>query len=55
MSMLENLNSIKEAGIRKFIQQQKQRWTCSKCGNLVSVHKKSCMVCGKALTVRKYF
>lgn len=55
MSMLENLNSIKETGIRNFIRQQKKVWTCSGCGNLLSVHRNNCSICGKERTIRKYF
>lgn len=46
MSMIENLNKIKESGIRKFVEFEKQRWACSNCGNIICVHKNACMVCG---------
>ena len=46
MSMIENLNSIKENRIRKFIQAEKQKWKCPNCGNIICVHKKNCVVCG---------
>lgn len=46
MSMIENLNTIKAVGIRQFTRLEKQKWTCSKCGNIIWVHRKTCMVCG---------
>jgi hypothetical protein len=45
MSMIENLNSIKEAGIRKFIKDEKEKWACKECGSLICVHKKRCLTC----------
>jgi len=47
MSMIENLNSIKENGIRKFIQTEKQKWICPNCGNIICIHKTTCVVCGE--------
>jgi hypothetical protein len=49
MSMIENLNSIKENGIRKFVETEKQKWICPNCKNIICVHKKTCIVCGKEL------
>ena len=46
MSMIENLNSIKESGIRMFIKFEKQKWTCTQCGNIICVHRTACLVCG---------
>jgi uncharacterized protein DUF3795 len=45
MSMLENLKNIKVNGIREFVQNEKQRWTCQNCGGLISVHRKNCSYC----------
>jgi hypothetical protein len=47
MSMIENLQSIEQEGIRKFIAKQKIRWACPKCGSLLSVHRDECQNCGK--------
>lgn len=46
MSMIENLETIKKFGIRKFIAQEKERWACSKCGEIMCVHKERCIFCG---------
>jgi len=45
MSMIENLETIKQFGIRYFIKQEKERWTCSKCGGIICVHKENCIFC----------
>ncbi len=46
MSMIENLKNIKRFGIQNFIKQEESRWACSKCGEILCVHKKSCIRCG---------
>ena len=46
MSVIDNLISIKENGIRKFLAQESDRWKCVRCGNIVSVHRPECLVCG---------
>jgi len=52
MSMVENLGNIKKSGIRKFVKDEKTRWTCKKCGGIICVHKHCCSECGKPLTLR---
>jgi hypothetical protein len=50
MSMIENLESIKEIGIRAFIKNEKVRWTCPECGGTICVHTASCIDCGREAT-----
>jgi hypothetical protein len=45
MSMLKNLNNIKENGIRKFMQTESLRWSCPQCGGTICVHKGYCLSC----------
>ena len=45
MSMLENLEKIKKFGIKKFIKSEQKRWKCQKCGELLCVHRDSCLKC----------
>jgi hypothetical protein len=47
MSMIENLEAIRQHGIRKFIKSEKERWTCSKCGGVICVHRGFCWTCGE--------
>lgn len=49
MSMLENLINIKEQGIDKFLENEEKRWKCPKCGNVVSVHRASCVKCNEKI------
>ena len=50
MSMIENLENIKRSGIRQFVNNEKIRWACSKCGGTINVHKGYCYRCGKKTT-----
>jgi hypothetical protein len=46
MSMIDNLKSIRSFGIRHFIGNEKERWTCPQCGKIICVHKPQCLSCG---------
>jgi hypothetical protein len=46
MSMIDNLVHIKKFGIRQFIKNEKERWTCPECSQLLCVHKQLCLSCG---------
>jgi hypothetical protein len=46
MSMLENLHTIQEIGIRAFIKHERTRWSCNSCGGVICVHRGYCIVCG---------
>lgn len=45
-SPIQNLNTIKEIGIIQFIGIEKEKWSCSKCGQLLCVHREVCLKCG---------
>jgi len=49
MSMIDNLNAIKDKGIYQFILLQYNRYRCSKCGHMVSVHDQKCLSCNKKI------
>ena len=46
MSMLENLASIRELGLERFVASERERWRCSECGGIVCVHRERCLNCG---------
>ncbi len=46
MSMIDNLMHIKKFGIQHFIRNEKERWTCPECSQLLCVHKPQCLSCG---------
>jgi hypothetical protein len=47
MSMIENLESIRKYGIRKFVKKEKAKWTCPGCGAVICVHRPNCISCGR--------
>ncbi|MGD1044821.1 MAG: DUF3795 domain-containing protein [Bacteroidota bacterium] len=46
MSMIENLEYIRDYGIRKFLKNEDIRWTCRKCRGKICVHDGFCIECG---------
>lgn len=49
MSMVENLNFIKDNGMESFLKREEQRWKCESCGESLCVHRSSCLVCNAPL------
>jgi len=45
MSMIENLQCIKEQGIAQFIEQDMTKWKCPSCGETISCHNGICFSC----------
>ena len=46
MSMIENLLTIKESGIKKLLDMERNKWACPSCGGTLIVHKGICSSCG---------
>lgn len=47
MSMIENLESIRELGLKGFVTREMARWRCPGCGGVICVHRKNCIYCGR--------
>jgi len=47
MSMIENLEHIRDIGLNAFIETEKHRWLCRKCGGVICVHRGYCLNCGE--------
>ncbi len=45
MSMIENLNSIKENGVLGFLKTEEVKWHCSECGGTICCHNGLCLNC----------
>jgi hypothetical protein len=45
MSMIENLNSIKEKGMEQFLKREEEKWRCPECGGTISCHGGLCFKC----------
>jgi hypothetical protein len=44
--MIDNLEFIKEEGIKTFLEQQADKWECPKCGGVICCHNGICFNCG---------
>jgi len=47
--VLKNLNSIRDKGINKWLEEQETRWSCPGCGTKFSWYDKVCKKCGEKL------
>lgn len=50
MSMVENLQELKDKGMEKFLENQESKYKCSRCGDIISVHDRKCLTCGHVET-----
>jgi hypothetical protein len=46
VSVLANLQMIENGGLQFFIESERLKWTCRKCGSLLCVHSAHCLSCG---------
>jgi hypothetical protein len=46
-SPVENLERIRDRGMRSFLASQRRRWRCERCGGLISVHNGLCFSCDR--------
>lgn len=45
MSMINNLEYIKEYGIKRFLDNEEERWQCTECGDVICCHNGICFHC----------
>ncbi|MEW5868712.1 MAG: DUF3795 domain-containing protein [Chloroflexota bacterium] len=51
VSLVANALRLKAVGAEQFLLEEKQKWACSVCGGVISLHDQVCSQCGKdALT-----
>lgn len=46
MSMIRNLEYIKENGIQQFLKTEEEKWKCPECGQVICCHNGICFNCG---------
>jgi len=46
MSMIENLEFIRENGIGELLEKEEERWRCPRCGGVICCHNGICFDCG---------
>lgn len=53
MSMIENLNNIKQNGVGEFVVSEDIKWKCNNCDSLICVHRNTCLNCGNPITKKE--
>ena len=46
MSMIENLDYIKQHGLEQFLDREDEKWKCIECGKVICCHNGICFNCG---------
>jgi hypothetical protein len=46
LSMIENLEFLKENGMDAFLEKEKEKWLCPECGGVITCHGGFCYRCG---------
>ena len=52
-SFVDNLNRIKEIGVKKWLKEQEEMWKCPDCGGNLCIHDNDCYDCGKSISKDK--
>ena len=53
MSMIENLDVIKDKGMKAFLEKEEKKWTCPTCGGIKCCHAGFCLDCDIDKLIRK--
>jgi predicted RNA-binding Zn-ribbon protein involved in translation (DUF1610 family) len=53
MSMIDNLNYIRQKGMDAFLQSQYKKYRCPKCGGMRSTHSNKCFKCDKVTKLKE--
>lgn len=46
ISLIDNAKYVRDFGLENFMEDQKKKYTCGKCGGVISVHSRLCNECG---------
>ncbi|PNV61016.1 hypothetical protein C0033_16370 [Clostridium sp. chh4-2] len=44
-SFMGNSEQVRQSGLETFMENQKERYTCLKCGGIISIHDRECSEC----------
>ena len=44
-SLMENSEFVRRHGVEVFMEKQKEKYTCTKCGGIISIHDRECSEC----------
>lgn len=46
VSPIANIERIREIGVRRFLEEESERWACTSCGERLCMHHATCANCG---------
>lgn len=49
VSLIENAVRIKTVGAKQFLMEEQEKWKCSHCGGVISLHDRACSECGQTI------
>lgn len=49
VSLIENAMRLKTVGAKRHLIEEKEKWICSHCGGIISLHDRICSECGKKI------
>lgn len=52
MSMIDNLNHIRDHGLESFLKQEEEKWAYPECGSLICCHNGLCLHCNLVTLLR---
>jgi len=47
VSVIENLETIRDLGLERYLEKEIERWSCRDCGEILCMHRQSCDSCGR--------
>ena len=50
-SLMENSEVVRQHGVERFMEMQKRKYTCPKCGGIISIHDSECSECQESMKV----
>ena len=53
MSMIENLEYIRDKGIDKFLEKEREKWQCPDCDGVICCHNGLCLKCNLDKLIHK--
>ena len=48
-SLMENSEFVRQHRLERFMEQQKGKYTCPKCGGIISIHDRECSECQESM------
>jgi len=49
VSLIDSAIRIKTVGAKRHLLEEKEKWTCSHCGGVISLHDRACSECGQEI------